>query len=91
MLPTIIYGLIIGAINGVLWGAVFGMTNGVIIGSVVGLILGILVGLLGKSASLGGNVQRGEVTFVNSSILTMLAVFSIGLGIIAWLVKFIFF
>ncbi len=67
------------------------MTNGVIIGSVVGLILGILVGLLGKSASLGGNIQKSEATFVNTSILTMLAIFSIGLGVVAWLVKFIFF
>lgn len=91
MLSTVIYGLIIGAINGLLWGSVFGTTNGVMIGSIVGLILGILVGLLGKSASLGGNLQRGEIKFVNSSILTMLAIFSIGLSVIAWLVKFIFF
>ena len=90
---TIIYSIFAGAISGFLWGKVFEAetSTALLIGGIVGIVIGITVTLFGKMAMTGGKVIKGEATFVNSSIITVLAVLGIVSGILVWIIKAIFF
>lgn len=93
MLITTIYGIVAGILAGLLWGTALGATiaTSIKIGAIVGAILGILIALFGKAATAGGNVKQAEATFVNSSILTVIALLAIGAGALAWAFRLIFF
>ena len=82
-----------GSVVGALWLTIFGVSikTALLVGVVIGFLLGIALDVLGKTARLGGNINKNEATFVNSSILTMIAVFLVGAGIVAWIVKLILF
>jgi len=90
---TIIYSIFVGTIGGLLWGKALGanISTSLLIGGGVGIIIGIIVVLFGKAAMVGGNVKQGEAIFVNSSIITMFAALIIGTGILAWIIRLIFF
>jgi len=90
---TIIYSILVGIIGGFFWGNALkaDVVNSLLIGGAVGAIAGTLVSLLGKAARLGGSIQKGEASFVNNSIITVLAIFVIGTGAIAWTIRLIFF
>jgi len=53
--------------------------------------MGVLVLLFGKAARVGGNIQKGEANFVNNSLITVFGVFIAITGIIAWIIRAIFF
>ena len=90
---TIIYSIVVGIIGGFLWGNVLrtDILISLLVGAAIGILFGLLVVLFGKAAIAGGKVIQGEATFVNNSIITMFAVFVIGLGILAWIIRLIFF
>lgn len=90
---TIIYSIFVGIIGGLLWGNALkaNISTALFIGGIVGIIVGFLVYLLGKAAKAGSNIQKGEATFVNNSIITVFAVFVIGTGLVAWIIRLIFF
>lgn len=90
---TIVYSIFVGMVGGFLWGKALGISiqTSLLVGSGIGIIIGILVSLFGKAARVGGNIQKGEASFVNNSIITIFAVFVIGTGIIAWIIRLIFF
>lgn len=93
MLQTIIYGVLIGIIASFFWGTSFGIIfkTSLLVGGLVGAFIGLLVNFFGKLARTGGGLERGEIVFVNSSILTIFGVFVIGTGVVVWLVRLIFF
>lgn len=76
-----------------LWLTAFDISvkTSLIVGILAGFLLGILLSIFGKAARLGGNVNKKETVFVSGSILTMLAMFLVGTGVLAWIVKLIFF
>lgn len=90
---TIIYSIFAGVISGFLWGKAFEAetSTALLIGGIVGVVIGVAVTLFGKMAMAGGKVIQGEATFVNSSIITVLTVLGIASGIIAWIIRAIFF
>jgi len=90
---TIIYSIFVGIIGGFLWGKALGisMLISLLVGGGIGIIIGAPVSLFGKAARVGGNIQKGEANFVNNSIITLFAVFIIGTGLIAWIIRVIFF
>lgn len=90
---TIIYSIFAGAISGFLWGKAFEAetSTALLIGGIVGIVIGIAVTLFGKLAMAGGKVIQGEATFVNSSIITVFAILGIVSGILAWIIRAIFF
>lgn len=90
---TIIYSIFVGVIGGFLWGKALGISilMSLSAGGVIGIVIGILVFLFGRAAMAGGNVKQEEATFVNTSIITLFAIFIIGAGILAWIIRLIFF
>lgn len=86
-----VYAAVLGGVAGIVWGlALDNVTNGLIIGVLVGLVVGAVLGVVGGSAVKGG-LEAGEAMFVSGSLLAPLAAISIGLGVIVWLVRVIFF
>ena len=90
---TIIYSIFVGIIGGFLWGKALeiGLQISLLVGGGVGIIIGILVSIFGKAARAGGNIQKGEANFVNNSLITIFGAFIIITGIIAWIIRAIFF
>lgn len=90
---TFTYSTPIGIVAGLLWGTVLGasVTASLVIGAIAGIALGILLGLYGKAGTIGGNVTPTEGMFVIGSILGLLSLLAIGTGVIAWIVRLIFF
>ena len=90
---TIIYSIFVGIIGGLLWGNALkvNMSTALLIGGIAGIIVGFLVFLLGKAARAGSNIQKGETTFVNKAIITVFAFCVIGTGLVAWIIRLIFF
>jgi len=89
--PT--YTAIIGAVIGLVWSFAlnFSFTIGLIFGGIIGLILGFFLSYIQYSAVKRGNMQKGETDFVTGSLLGLLLIAGIGTGLIAWLIRFIFF
>jgi len=90
---TVTYSTPIGIVAGLLWGTVLGasVTTSLVIGAIAGIALGILLGLYGKAGTIGENVTPAEGMFVIGSMLGLLALLAIGTGLIAWIVRLIFF
>lgn len=86
------YAAVLGGIAGIVWGLAVqgGIGSGLLVGILVGLVVGALLGVMGGSAVKGG-VEDGEAMFVTGSMLAPLAVLSIGLGVLVWLIRVIFF
>lgn len=92
-MTIIIYSIFVGIISGFLWGKALNVdiSTALLIGGIVGVVIGFAVTLFGKMAMAGGKVIQGETTFVNSSIITVLTVLGIASGILAWIIRTIFF
>lgn len=91
VLTAMAYATVLGGLAGIVWGLALGnVTNGLIIGVLAGLLVGAALGVMGGWAVKGG-MEGGEAMFVSGSLLAPLAVVSIGLGVVVWLVRVIFF
>ena len=90
---TAFYTTIVGAAIGLVWSLAlnFQLTSGLLYGGIVGLILGISLSFLNKAILNRGNVQKGEAGAVTGSLLGLLFLVGVAAGLIAWLIRFIFF
>lgn len=84
----------IGAIGGVVWGFALDVDvwTAVIVGLAVGAVVGVFLTWLSRAASRdsqrrGGDLQMGEAMFASGGIVVLLAVLSIGLGLVVWLIR----
>ena len=85
------YAALLGGVAGIVWGLALGdVSIGLIIGVLVGLAVGALLGVMAGLAMKRGGVQSGEAMFVNGALLAPLAIVSIGLGLLVWLIRAIF-
>lgn len=82
---SVIYSVILGIIAGVLWGLTFSATAqiGGIWGGVIGLILALLLGFFAKAARVGTNLVKGETSFVNNSLISLVGIAAILFGAVA--------
>jgi hypothetical protein len=89
--PT--YTAVIGAIIGLVWSFAlnFSFKSGLIYGGIIGLILGLFLSYIQYSIAKRGNIQKGEIGFVAGSLLGLLIWVGVGTGLIAWLIRAIFF
>lgn len=87
------YGLIIGFLASLTWGIALKLNLGVSMlwGLVLGLLIGVFFTVVGAAARSGGKINKAESVFVSSSLMTLIAMGSIGLGLIALVIRVIFF
>jgi hypothetical protein len=95
LLSATLYTAAIGCVAGVVWGLALdaSVTTALFIGAVAGAVIGALLGWLARAVSHGGGsrsgIQTGEAMFVSGSIVALLAVLSIGAGLVVWLISVI--
>jgi hypothetical protein len=88
----LLYTSILGLISGLVWGTVFNNTLfGMWIGAITGCIIGLLFVLFSGMARLRSRVHKNETATVNVALTTVLGIFVTILGLVALIIKAIFF
>jgi hypothetical protein len=65
--------------------------SALIIGLIAGLILGFLLTFYSRAGTYSGNVTPSEAGLVVGSLLGILFLLTVGSGVLAWIVRLVFF
>ncbi|HUF07776.1 MAG TPA: hypothetical protein VMO47_00535 [Rhodothermales bacterium] len=92
MIPTVFYGVVLGAVVGLIWTLALDIrfATGVVTSAVVGCLLALIAALFGKMARVGSNLEPGETYVVSNGIVTFLAMACGAVGLLVWLGRALF-
>jgi hypothetical protein len=81
----------IGAVLGIAWGFALDVPVGtaVVVGVIAGIVVSLLLGLVARRAvgDPQGRLQAGEAMAANGAILGGLAALTLGLAVLAWIIR----
>lgn len=89
MIISLLYSIVFGLVVGLIWSfsLSISITKGLLWGVAAFAAIWVAMSFLGKAARTGGNVTKGESSFVSSTFLTMFGIILTALGLVVWAIR----